>query len=115
MNRVILKEQQKLADQEDAEKDEELEKETSNLKITRTYQEALNLFLPPGRNPPREIGEDEEIEDKSITGEIAPSESTTNLLMQSESSTQLLTFSESSTQLSDSFQMYNESPIKDEN
>jgi hypothetical protein len=88
MNRVILKDQQKLADEEDAEIDEEIVKDLSNLTMSRTYEEALGLFLPPGKDPPRQMGKDEDISGNSTILPI-PSESSTHLLSLSESSNQL--------------------------
>lgn len=57
MNRVLLKERSENAvPAADGESDTE---ETLNL--TRTYEEALNLFLPPGKIAPRKITREEDI------------------------------------------------------
>lgn len=55
VSRVLLKEQS------DESKDAVIEKEADNssIKVTRTYEQALNLFLPPGKAPPRIIAEEE--------------------------------------------------------
>lgn len=96
MNRVILKEQQKLADEEDAENEEEPEKESTTL--TRTYLQALNLFLPPGRDPPREMEQNEDISEDLLNKVSTPNEPSNVPLSHSESSNQLNdSFSESPT------------------
>lgn len=61
MNRVLLKDNS-LQDENTGSQGEMMadEENDNDLKITRTYEEALKLFLTPNRNPPRKVNEDDE-------------------------------------------------------
>lgn len=58
MNRVLLKDAS-IEDEETQKIESKLEK--NHLKVTKTYGQALNLFLPPDKTPPRNVNEDDEI------------------------------------------------------
>lgn len=60
MNRVLLKDHQQAEEEEeeDEKPNGKIEKDLSELKLSRTYEEAINLFLPLGKNPPRKVTEE---------------------------------------------------------
>lgn len=58
MSRVLLKD--KMTESKTQEKD--ITSIIDQLKIERTYEQALNLLLPPGREQPRKIPEDQNYE-----------------------------------------------------
>jgi len=57
MTRILAKECCEM--QNKSAKDGDDDSEVQLLKTSRTYQEALNLLLPPGKDPPRTIPEEE--------------------------------------------------------
>lgn len=79
MNRVILKDQQRHTEEDDVEMEE-----AKGQGKSRTYQAALNLFLPPGKNPPRLITPEEELRQRVKVDE----NSTSIAPLSSESSTE---------------------------
>lgn len=66
MNRVLLRDLSLGKDSDSLAGNEEETEEVNLLKVTRTYEEALNLFLPPGKAPPRKISPEEEQLSKEI-------------------------------------------------
>lgn len=73
MTRVQLKEH--------SDKNESIaEKEKEEvLDLTRNYEQALNLFLPPGKKAPRKILEEEEVSDEITINSINPKNETDDL------------------------------------
>lgn len=71
MTRVQLKEHSD-KNESVAEKEQE-----EVLDLTRTYEQSLNLFLPPGKKAPRKIFQTEEISDELLT--INPKKETNRL------------------------------------
>ncbi|KAG5680845.1 hypothetical protein PVAND_010326 [Polypedilum vanderplanki] len=62
MNRILLKDLSEKDTNDDDIRNQNIENINNTLKATRTYEQALNLFLPKDKNPPRKItGEDEKI------------------------------------------------------
>ena len=57
MNRVLLKD---ISIEDEIAQQIESNSEDNDLKITRTYEQALNLFLSSKRSPPRKVNEDDE-------------------------------------------------------
>lgn len=58
MNRVLLKDI--AIEDEISQQTAESKLEDNDLKINKTYEEALNLFLAPKRTPPRRVNDDDE-------------------------------------------------------
>lgn len=56
MNRVLLKD---VTTANECATQRELDLEENELKITRTYEQALNLFLPPKKSAPRNVSEED--------------------------------------------------------
>lgn len=61
MNRVQLRESSNNDEKEEEVEEKNSENDESTLSLTRTYQEALNLFLQPGKSSPRKISPEEDI------------------------------------------------------
>ncbi|XP_070499760.1 uncharacterized protein [Chironomus tepperi] len=57
MNRVLLKD---ISIEDEIAKQTESKSEENDLKINKTYGQALNMFLAPKRTPPRKVNEEDE-------------------------------------------------------
>jgi hypothetical protein len=57
MNRVLLKD---ISIEDEIAQQSESKSEDNDLKINKTYGEALNQFLAPTRTPPRKVNDDDE-------------------------------------------------------
>ena len=57
MNRVLLKD---ISIEDEIAQQAESKSEDNDLKVNKTYEQALNLFLAPKRTPPRKVNDDDE-------------------------------------------------------
>lgn len=81
MNRVLLKDI--ATEDEIAQQTADSKSEDNDLKINKTYEEALNLFLAPKRTPPRRANDD----DEKVLLELINSQPNQNIMEYEEIST----------------------------
>lgn len=70
MKRIFVEEKETETDSEMADSDVEDLEHLEHLRITKTYEEALNQFLKPGEKPPRKIVQQDSDDDNAAEMDI---------------------------------------------